>query len=55
MTEAISITDAAILPPLFAPYRWGIALIQTIQTIQSPGLTACIRFLRLRLTEKWGQ
>jgi membrane-associated phospholipid phosphatase len=51
MTEAISITDAAILPPLFAPYRWGIALIQTIQTIQSPGLTACIRFLTALGTE----
>jgi membrane-associated phospholipid phosphatase len=32
-------------------YRWGIAFIQTIQTIQSPGLTAFIKFLTALGTE----
>jgi membrane-associated phospholipid phosphatase len=51
MEPAITITSAATLPALFALYRWGIALIQHIQTIQSPGLTACITFLTALGTE----
>jgi glycerophosphoryl diester phosphodiesterase len=51
MTEAITITNAVVLPPLFAIYRWGIAFIQQIQAIQSPGLTAFIRFLTVLGTE----
>jgi membrane-associated phospholipid phosphatase len=51
MTEAISITNAAVLPPLFAIYRWGIDLIRAIQGIQSPGLTACMRFITALGTE----
>jgi membrane-associated phospholipid phosphatase len=31
------------LPPVFALYRWGIDLIQDIQGIQSPGLTAFVK------------
>ncbi|GHV77077.1 membrane protein [Spirochaetia bacterium] len=34
-----------------AIYRWGIAFIQHIQTIQSPGLTAFIKFLTALGTE----
>jgi membrane-associated phospholipid phosphatase len=45
MNEAIGITSAEELPPILAIYRWGIDLIQHIQSIQSPGLTAFIRFL----------
>ncbi|GHV79628.1 membrane protein [Spirochaetia bacterium] len=51
MTEAITITNAELLPPLFALYRWGIAVIQHIQTIQSPGLTAFIKILTALGTE----
>jgi membrane-associated phospholipid phosphatase len=36
-------TGVDALPPIFALYRWGIDLIQNIQGIQSPGLTAFVR------------
>ncbi|MFP3043340.1 phosphatase PAP2 family protein [Treponema primitia] len=50
MTEAI-ISNAEVLPPLFAIYRWGIDLIQHIQGIQNPGFTAFIRFVTALGTE----
>jgi membrane-associated phospholipid phosphatase len=43
MSDIISIARADELPPVFALYRWGIELIQNIQTVQSPGLTAFVR------------
>jgi membrane-associated phospholipid phosphatase len=43
MSDILSITSADELPPIFALYRWGIDLIQGIQSIQSPGLTAFVR------------
>ena len=43
MCDIISITGADELPPVFALYRWGVDLIQGIQLIQSPGLTAFVR------------
>jgi membrane-associated phospholipid phosphatase len=43
MSDILSITNAGELPPIFALYRWGIDLIQAIQGIQSPGLTAFIK------------
>jgi membrane-associated phospholipid phosphatase len=51
MTAAINITNAELSPALFAIYRGGIAFIQRIQTIQSPGLTAFIKFLTTLGTE----
>jgi membrane-associated phospholipid phosphatase len=43
MSDTIGISSADGLPAVFALYRWGIALIQGIQGIQSPGLTAFVR------------
>jgi membrane-associated phospholipid phosphatase len=43
MSDIISMTGVDELPPVFALYRWGIELIQGIQEIQSPGLTAFVR------------
>jgi membrane-associated phospholipid phosphatase len=43
MSDIISMTSADELSPIFALYRWGIDLIQDIQGIQSPGLTAFVR------------
>jgi membrane-associated phospholipid phosphatase len=43
MDDIISIARADDLPPVLALYRWGIELIRSIQTIQSPGLTAFVR------------
>ncbi|MDR2739519.1 MAG: phosphatase PAP2 family protein [Treponema sp.] len=51
MIEAVSITNAEVLPPLFAIYRWGIDLIQQIQSIQSPLLTGLIKFITVLGTE----
>jgi membrane-associated phospholipid phosphatase len=45
MIEAVGITNAEALPPLFAIYRWGIDLIQWIQSIQSPPLTEFVKFI----------
>jgi membrane-associated phospholipid phosphatase len=43
MPGIISISTADELPAIFALYRWGIELIQGIQSIQSPGLTAVVK------------
>jgi membrane-associated phospholipid phosphatase len=43
MDDIISIARADELPPVFALYRWGIELIRSIQTVQSPGLTAFVK------------
>ncbi|MDR2080240.1 MAG: phosphatase PAP2 family protein [Treponema sp.] len=51
MIEAVGITNAEVLPPLFAIYRWGIDLIQQIQSIQSPLLTGFIKFITVLGTE----
>jgi membrane-associated phospholipid phosphatase len=51
MIEAVSITNAEVLPPLFAIYRWGIDLIQWIQSIQSPPLTGFVKFITALGTE----
>ncbi|MDR1597205.1 MAG: phosphatase PAP2 family protein [Treponema sp.] len=51
MIEAVSITNAEALPPLFAVYRWGIDLIQWIQSIQSPPLTGFVKFITALGTE----
>jgi membrane-associated phospholipid phosphatase len=51
MIDAVSITNAEALPPLFAVYRWGIDLIQWIQGIQNPPLTGFVKFITLLGTE----
>jgi membrane-associated phospholipid phosphatase len=51
MIEAVGITNAEVLPPLFAIYRRGIDLIQQIQSIQSPPLTEFIKFVTVLGTE----
>jgi membrane-associated phospholipid phosphatase len=43
MSDMPGISSAGELPPIFALYRWGIDLIQEIQGIQSPGLTAFVK------------
>jgi membrane-associated phospholipid phosphatase len=43
MADILSMTGADELPPIFALYRWGIDLIQAVQGIQSPGLTAFVK------------
>jgi membrane-associated phospholipid phosphatase len=43
MSDMISISSADALPAVFALYRWGIELIQWIQGIQSPALTAFVK------------
>jgi membrane-associated phospholipid phosphatase len=47
----ISITAAETLPPLPGIYRWGIELIQAIQAIQSPPLTALVKVITAMGTE----
>jgi membrane-associated phospholipid phosphatase len=51
MNDVISITSADGLTFPFRLYRWGIALIQGIQTIQSPGLTGFIKGISALGTE----
>jgi membrane-associated phospholipid phosphatase len=43
MADIVTIAGADDLPPLFALYRWGIDLIERIQSVQSPGLTAFVK------------
>jgi membrane-associated phospholipid phosphatase len=51
MIDDIGISNAEGLPPVLAIYRWGIALIQGIQGIQSPGLTALVKIITTLGTE----
>jgi membrane-associated phospholipid phosphatase len=51
MIDAVSITNAEALPPLFTIYRRGIELIQHIQSVQSPPLTLFIKFITALGTE----
>ena len=51
MSDIISIGSADALSPLFALYHRGIDLIQGIQTVQSPGLTAVVKVLTALGTE----
>jgi membrane-associated phospholipid phosphatase len=51
MDETMGIISAAEPSLLFGLYQWGIAVIKGIQTIESPGLTAAIRFITSLGTE----
>jgi membrane-associated phospholipid phosphatase len=51
MSGMISISSFDELPAILALYRWGIELIQAIQAIQSPALTAFMKILTALGTE----
>jgi membrane-associated phospholipid phosphatase len=51
MPGVINVSSADDLPALFALYRWGIELIQGIQAVQSPPLTALAKILTAFGTE----